>query len=39
MMGTHIQSTGSYDRGFFIAGLAPLVGLAALLLLWPPSKT
>jgi ACS family hexuronate transporter-like MFS transporter len=36
-MGAHIQATGSYDVGFFIAGLAPLAGLAALLVLWKPT--
>ncbi len=36
-MGKHIQATGSYDIGFYIAGLAPLAGLVALLLLWKPS--
>jgi ACS family hexuronate transporter-like MFS transporter len=32
-MGAHIKATGSYDVGFVVAGLAPLVGLAALLAL------
>jgi ACS family hexuronate transporter-like MFS transporter len=35
-MGAHIKTTGSYDVGFFIAGLAPLAGLLALLVLWKP---
>jgi ACS family hexuronate transporter-like MFS transporter len=33
-LGKHIKATGNYDVGFMIAGLAPLLGLAALLLLW-----
>ena len=37
-MGAHIQATGSYDVGFYIAGLAPLVGLVALLVLWKPGE-
>lgn len=37
VMGSHIQATGSYDVGFYIAGLAPLAGLAALLVLWKPT--
>jgi ACS family hexuronate transporter-like MFS transporter len=37
-MGAHIQATGSYDIGFFIAGLAPLAGLAALVVLWKPGR-
>ncbi len=36
-MGNHIQATGSYDVGFYIAGLAPLMGLVALLLVWKPA--
>lgn len=36
-MGKHIEATGSYDIGFFIAGLAPLAGLLALLVLWKRS--
>jgi ACS family hexuronate transporter-like MFS transporter len=35
-MGAHIKATGSYDVGFYIAGLAPLAGLIALLVLWKP---
>ncbi|MBY0461386.1 MAG: MFS transporter [Gemmataceae bacterium] len=37
-MGEHIQTTGSYDIGFVIAGLAPAVGLLALVVLWRPSR-
>jgi MFS transporter, ACS family, hexuronate transporter len=37
-MGAHIQATGSYDVGFYIAGLAPLAGLVALLVLWKSAK-
>ena len=33
-MGRHIQATGSYDTGFLLAGLAPLAGLLALVVLW-----
>ena len=33
-MGAHIQATGSYDAGFVLAGLAPLPGLLALVILW-----
>lgn len=38
-MGAHINATKSYDIGFYIAGLAPLMGLVALLLLWPSSSS
>ncbi len=34
-IGAHIKATGSYDIGFVLAGLAPLAGLAALLVVWP----
>ncbi len=37
-MGTHIKATGDYTPGFVLAGLAPLVGLIALLVLWKPEK-
>lgn len=33
-MGAHIKATGSYDAGFILAGLAPIPGLLALLILW-----
>lgn len=33
-IGAHIKETGSYDLGFAVAGLAPLAGLLALLLVW-----
>jgi len=33
-IGAHIKETGSYDLGFAVAGLAPLAGLLALVLLW-----
>ena len=36
LVGAHIQATGRYDVGLVIAGLAPLLGLAALVLLWKP---
>jgi ACS family hexuronate transporter-like MFS transporter len=38
-MGQHIQTTGSYAVGFVLAGLAPVAGLLALLLLWRPTRT
>ncbi|MBX9625979.1 MAG: MFS transporter [Gemmataceae bacterium] len=39
-LGRHIGATGSYDAGLVIAGLAPLAGLVALVILWPrPSAT
>jgi ACS family hexuronate transporter-like MFS transporter len=38
-MGQHIQTTGSYAVGFVLAGLAPVAGLLALLLLWRPART
>lgn len=34
LIGARIQATKSYDVGLTIAGLAPLVGLIALVLLW-----
>ena len=37
-MGAHINETKSYAVGFYIAGLAPLLGLAALLTLWHPNS-
>jgi ACS family hexuronate transporter-like MFS transporter len=39
LIGARIQETKSYDVGLVIAGLAPLVGLAALVVLWRPVKT
>jgi ACS family hexuronate transporter-like MFS transporter len=33
-LGAHIKATGDYTPGFVLAGLAPLAGLAALVLLW-----
>ena len=35
VLGRHIEATKSYDSGLLMVGLAPLVGLAALVLLWP----
>jgi ACS family hexuronate transporter-like MFS transporter len=35
-MGAHIKETGHYDIGFMIAGLAPFLGLIALVALWKP---
>jgi ACS family hexuronate transporter-like MFS transporter len=37
LIGERIQATQSYDVGLLIAGLAPLAGLIALLVLWRPS--
>jgi ACS family hexuronate transporter-like MFS transporter len=34
-IGSHIQATKSYELGLMIVGLAPMVGLFALLLFWP----
>ena len=36
LIGARIQETRSYDVGLTIAGLAPLAGLVALLVLWRP---
>jgi MFS transporter, ACS family, hexuronate transporter len=36
LIGKRIQESNSYDVGLMIAGLAPLVGLLALLVLWKP---
>jgi ACS family hexuronate transporter-like MFS transporter len=36
LVGAHIQATGRYDVGLVIAGIAPLVGLVALVVLWKP---
>jgi MFS transporter, ACS family, hexuronate transporter len=33
-IGAHIKATGDYTPGFVLAGLAPLAGLVALLVLW-----
>lgn len=35
MLGRHIEATKSYELGLIIVGLAPTVGLIALLLWWP----
>jgi ACS family hexuronate transporter-like MFS transporter len=35
VLGRHIEATKSYELGLMIVGLAPLVGLVALLLCWP----
>jgi ACS family hexuronate transporter-like MFS transporter len=37
-IGAHIKETGDYAPGFVVAGLAPLVGLVVMLVLWKPSK-
>ena len=38
VLGRHIEATKSYQLGLVIVGTAPLVGLAALLFLWPKSN-
>ncbi|MDB5310954.1 MAG: transporter [Gemmataceae bacterium] len=38
LIGARIQETRSYDVGLVIAGLAPVVGLVALLVLWKPDR-
>jgi ACS family hexuronate transporter-like MFS transporter len=35
LLGRHIEATKSYELGLMIVGLAPTIGLIALLLLWP----
>jgi ACS family hexuronate transporter-like MFS transporter len=37
-LGGHIDATKSYDAGMILAGLAPLVGLVALVVLWKPAR-
>lgn len=37
-LGQHIKETGSYDLGFVIVALSPLVGLVAMLVLWRPGR-
>ena len=39
LIGRHIEATKSYELGLMIVGLAPMVGLIALLLCWPRIKT
>jgi ACS family hexuronate transporter-like MFS transporter len=41
VVGKYVERTGSYEEGVRLAGLAPLVGLVALLLLWGrgPART
>jgi ACS family hexuronate transporter-like MFS transporter len=36
VIGSHIKETGNYDAGFILAGLAPLAGLVAIIVLWRP---
>lgn len=38
LIGKRIEQTKSYDVGLVITGLAPLVGLVALLVLWPAGR-
>jgi hypothetical protein len=35
LIGQHIEATKSYELGLLIVGLAPVVGLIALLFCWP----
>jgi len=37
-LGQYIEAHGSYKLGLIIVGLAPIVGLIALLILWPSKK-
>ena len=39
LVGEHVKRTGSYEEGIRLAGLAPLAGLLALLLLWGKSES
>jgi MFS transporter, ACS family, hexuronate transporter len=39
VVGEHVEKTGSYRMGLGLAGLAPLVGFLALLILWRPEKS
>ena len=39
LIGARIQETKSYDVGLAIAGLVPLLGLVALVLLWKPQAS
>ncbi|HEV3435863.1 MAG TPA: MFS transporter [Gemmata sp.] len=36
-LGAHIEATKSYDAGFVLVGVAPLLGLFALVTLWKPT--
>lgn len=38
-LGAHIEATKSYEIGLLMVGLAPVVGLIALVLLWPKAVT
>ena len=38
LFGREVKATGSYDLGIALIGWAPLLGLVALLLLWPRSS-
>jgi ACS family hexuronate transporter-like MFS transporter len=38
-LGRHIDTTGSYDLGLAIAGLAPLLATAAVIWLWRPPRS
>lgn len=37
-LGKYIKETDSFDRGFYLAGLAPLVALAMMAFVWPPVR-
>ena len=38
LIGKRIEAAGSYDTGLVIAGVAPVVGLVVLLVLWKPDR-
>lgn len=38
-LGAHIEATQSYQLGFLIVGLVPLIGLIALLFFWPRQRS
>jgi hypothetical protein len=38
LIGARIQETKSYDVALVIAGLAPFVGLIAIITLWRPGR-
>jgi hypothetical protein len=37
-VGDYVKKHNSYTAGIFIVGLLPLLGLFALLLIWPKSR-
>jgi ACS family hexuronate transporter-like MFS transporter len=38
-LGRHIESTKSYQLGLVVVGVAPMIGLIALLVLWPKRRS